>query len=52
MKIHLGKVCTQSLESEDLLWKSESEGSLAKGVYLIVESKVSLGKGVYLVIRK
>ena len=32
VKIHLGKVCTQSLESEDLLWKSE--GSLAKGVVL------------------
>ena len=43
MKIYLGKVCTQSLESED---------SLAKGVYLAIKSEDSLGKGVYLVVRK
>ena len=30
------KVCTKSLENEDLLGSGESEGSLAKGVYLAV----------------
>ena len=43
MKIYLGKVCTQPLESED---------TLAKGVYLATESEDSLGKGVYLVVGK
>ena len=43
MKIHLGKVCTHPLESED---------TLAKGMYNGVESEDSLGKVVYLVVGK